>query len=89
MEKGLSPLPFVGLVPLPPSPTYTLATVQAGLLWGQLTNQQGLQELAHEVEVQVEGTKGILESREAAGKAEPQPSAGKMMPSSISAQTQW
>ena len=35
------------------------ATVQAGLLWGQLTNQQGLQELAHEVQVQMEGTEGI------------------------------
>lgn len=41
-----------------------LATVQAGLLWGQLTNQQGLQELAHEVKVQVEGPEGILGSRE-------------------------
>lgn len=35
------------------------APVQAGLLWGQLTNQQGLQELAHEIQVQVEGTEGI------------------------------
>lgn len=41
----------------------TFATVQAGLLWGQLTNQQGLQELAHKIQVQVEGTEGILGNR--------------------------
>lgn len=33
------------------SPTHAFATVQAGFLWGQLTNQQGLQELAHEIQV--------------------------------------
>lgn len=46
-------------------PTHAFAPVQAGLLWGQLTNQQGLQELAHEIQVQVEGTEGILGNREA------------------------
>lgn len=45
------------------SPTHAFATVQAGLLWGQLTNQQGLQELAHKIQVQVEGTEGILGNR--------------------------
>lgn len=47
------------------SPTHAFAAVQAGLLWGQLTNQQGLQELAHKIQVQVEGTEGILGNREA------------------------
>ena len=43
--------------------THVLATVLAGLLRGQLANKQGFQELAHEIQVRVEGMEDILESR--------------------------
>lgn len=43
--------------------THFLASVLAGLLRGQLSDQQWLQELAHEIQVAVEGTEGILGSR--------------------------
>lgn len=44
-----------------PHCTHALAMVQTGLLWGQLTDQQGLQKLAHKLEVRVEGSEGILQ----------------------------
>ena len=52
--------------PSPPSScgqTHILATVLAGLLSGQLADQQGLHELAHKIKVAVEGQEGVLESR--------------------------
>lgn len=46
-------------------PAHILGSILAGLLWGQLSNQERLQELAHKTEVLVEGVEGILkESRE-------------------------
>lgn len=42
------------------APTHVLGSIVAGLLGGQLSDQQGLQELAHEIEVLVEGAEGIL-----------------------------
>lgn len=49
-------------------PAHVLGSILAGLLWGQLSNQQGLQELAHKIEVLVEGAEGILqESRQSGG----------------------
>lgn len=47
--------------------THVLASVLAGLLWGQFADQQGLQELAHEILVTVEGAEGILGSRRGGG----------------------
>lgn len=47
--------------------THVLASVLAGLLWGQFADQQGLQELAHEILVAVEGAEGILGSRRGGG----------------------
>lgn len=50
-------------------PAHILGSILAGLLRGQLSNQQGLQELAHEIEVLVEGVEGILkESRRSGGR---------------------
>ena len=50
-------------------PAHILGSILAGLLRGQLSNQQGLQELAHEIEVLVEGVEGILkESRQSGGR---------------------
>lgn len=43
--------------------THFLASVLAGLLRGQLSDQQWLQELAHKIQVAVEGAEGILGSR--------------------------
>lgn len=56
-----------------PSPTHALATVQAGLLRGQLANQQGLQELPDKVEVRVEGVEGILGDRGTQVRMSPSP----------------
>lgn len=55
--------------------THVLAVVLAGLLRGQLADQQGLHELPHEIKVAVEGAEGILGSREAGGKWGPPTSA--------------
>lgn len=59
--QGGDPLSWQTLPSLPwSSLTHVLASVLAGLLWGQLANQQGLQELAHEIEIPVESAEGIL-----------------------------
>lgn len=61
------PAPHEGLS-LHRGPAHILGSILAGLLWGQLSNQQRLQELAHKTEVLVEGVEGILkESRELGG----------------------
>lgn len=58
------PAPHEGLS-LHQGPAHILGSILAGLLWGQLSNQERLQELAHKTEVLVEGVEGILkESRE-------------------------
>lgn len=68
----------------PPGPAHVLGSVLAGLLGGQLPDQQGLQELAHEAEVLVEGMEGVLrESRQSGGQtdrqtAEQQASRGRL-----------
>lgn len=49
------------------SPTHVLATVKTGFLRGQLANQQGLQELAHDIQVGVEGPESILGNGGGAG----------------------
>lgn len=49
------------------SPTHVLATVKTGFLRGQLANQQGLQELAHDIQVRVEGPESILGNGGGAG----------------------
>lgn len=85
MARGpLGVLPVEPLWPCPPfplppagsastSPAHVLGPVLAGLLGGQLSDEQGLQELAHEAEVLVEGVEGILrESRQSAGLADRQ-----------------
>lgn len=52
-------------------PSHILGSILAGLLRGQLSNQQGLQELAHKIEVLVEGVEGILkESRQSGGQTD-------------------
>lgn len=61
--------------PLIPSrgPAHILGSILAGLLRGQLSNQQGLQELADKTEVLVEGVEGILrESRQSGGQTDRQ-----------------
>lgn len=56
--------------PPPWNPTHVLGSILAGLLWGQLSNQQGLQELAYKIEVLMEGAEGILrESQRSGGQA--------------------
>lgn len=51
----------------PSPPAHVLGSILTGLLWGQLSNQQGLQELAHEIEVLVEGVEGILKEGQQSG----------------------
>lgn len=52
-------------------PAHILGSITAGLLWGQLSNQQGLQELAYKIEVLVEGVEDILkESRQSGGQTD-------------------
>lgn len=59
--------------PLHQGPPHILGSILARLLRGQLSNQQGLQELAHEIEVLVEGVEGILkESRQSGGQKDRQ-----------------
>lgn len=61
----------------PPGPAHILGSVLAGLLRGQLPDQQGLQELAHEAEVLVEGVEGVLrESRQSGGRTDRQTDCG-------------
>lgn len=54
--------------------------VLAGLLRGQLSDQQRLHELAHEIKVTVEGTEGILGSRAAGGEWESSTHGGRGSP---------
>lgn len=62
--------PPLGAWPPPWNPTHVLGSILAGLLWGQLSNQQGLQELAYKIEVLMEGAEGILrESQRSGGQA--------------------
>lgn len=54
-------------------PAHILGSILAGLLRGQLSNQQGLQELADKTEVLVEGVEGVLrESRQSGGQTDRQ-----------------
>lgn len=62
-----------GWLRLHQGPAHIPGSVLAGLLWGQLSDQQGLQELAYKVEVQVEGMEGVLrESRQSGGQTDRQ-----------------
>lgn len=88
-SRGLGPIGVLPVEPLwpcpprppmaqpPPGPAHVLGSVLAGLLGGQLSDQQGLQELAHKAEVLVEGTEGILrESRQSGGQTDRQTGRG-------------
>lgn len=79
MELLLAMPPFPPAPPPPPhwglslhwGPAHILGSITAGLLWGQLSNQQGLQELAYKIEVLVEGVEDILkESRQSGGQTD-------------------
>ena len=70
MELLLAPLWGLSLHQ---GPAHILRSILAGLLRGQLSNQQGLQELAHKTEVLVEGVEGILkENRQSGGQTDRQ-----------------
>lgn len=64
VSQGLGHLPHSGQPLGPPSwatsTPHILRPILAGLLRGQLPDQQGPQELAHEAEVLVEGVEGFL-----------------------------
>lgn len=65
------------LMAMPPMPSkgpaHIPGSILAGLLRGQLSNQQGMQELADKTEVRVEGVEGILrESRQSGAQTDRQ-----------------
>lgn len=65
--------PLQGWLSLHQGPAHILGSILAGLLRGQLSNQQWLQELAYKIEVLVEGLEGILrESRQSGGQTDRQ-----------------
>lgn len=63
---AMPPIPSKG-------PAHIPGSILAGLLRGQLSNQQGMQELADKTEVRVEGVEGILrESRQSGAQTDRQ-----------------
>lgn len=59
---------LMAMPPIPSKgPAHIPGSILAGLLRGQVSNQQGMQELADKTEVRVEGVEGILRENRQSG----------------------